>query len=195
MGDYFISRNDSILSIKNIYTNILNDTDFTNVTLACDYGKQLRAHNVILSASSPYLRNILLNDHQNNALINLRGINIEDLQVEKNIKYVLLPISSGSSSVHLHRIGLGEAGVCKLFPGHCQAAPGARACGAGDEGDGEERAGDAEGGEARAGNDGGGEARGGNGGEGAEKGAGGVGAGAEGARNGQTETGELANDV
>ena len=68
---------------KNIYTNILNDTDFTNVTLACDYGKQLRAHNVILSASSPYLRNILLNDHQNNALINLRGVYIEDLQLKK----------------------------------------------------------------------------------------------------------------
>ena len=93
MGDYFISRNDSIVSIKNIYTNILNDTDFTNVTLACEYGKQLRAHNVILSASSPYFRTILLNNNKNDALINLRGVDVQDLKVRFYVKHVFILLS------------------------------------------------------------------------------------------------------
>lgn len=45
-------------SITTAFENLRDDEDFIDVTLACD-GKTLKAHRVVLSACSPYFRELL----------------------------------------------------------------------------------------------------------------------------------------
>ncbi|KAJ8957339.1 hypothetical protein NQ318_004818 [Aromia moschata] len=45
-------------SITSAFENLRDDEDFVDVTLACD-GKSLKAHRVVLSACSPYFRELL----------------------------------------------------------------------------------------------------------------------------------------
>lgn len=45
-------------SITSAFENLRDDEDFIDVTLACD-GKSLKAHRVVLSACSPYFRELL----------------------------------------------------------------------------------------------------------------------------------------
>jgi hypothetical protein len=42
------------------FNNLFEDEDFTDVTLVCDDDKQIKAHKVILSASSSFFRKILV---------------------------------------------------------------------------------------------------------------------------------------
>ena len=53
--------------------SIMEETDFCDVTLASE-NQQLRAHKVVLAASSPKLRSILLNNPHPNPLIYLTGV-------------------------------------------------------------------------------------------------------------------------
>ena len=41
------------------FGSLREDKDFTDVTLACEDGKQVEAHKVILANSSPFFQNIL----------------------------------------------------------------------------------------------------------------------------------------
>lgn len=45
-------------SITSAFENLRDDEDFVDVTLACD-GRSLKAHRVVLSACSPYFRELL----------------------------------------------------------------------------------------------------------------------------------------
>lgn len=61
MGDmqHFCLRwNNYQNSITTAFENLRGDEDFIDVTLACD-GKTLKAHRVVLSACSPYFRELL----------------------------------------------------------------------------------------------------------------------------------------
>ena len=58
---------------------LLNDGNFADVTLACDDGKQLKAHKVIVSACSLFLRNILLQNPHPHPLIYISNISWENL--------------------------------------------------------------------------------------------------------------------
>lgn len=61
MGDtqHFCLRwNNYQSSITSAFENLRDDEDFVDVTLACD-GKSLKAHRVVLSACSPYFRELL----------------------------------------------------------------------------------------------------------------------------------------
>ena len=56
------------------------DSDFTDVALACEDGQQVEAHKVILAASSPFFQNILKENKQSpHLLIFMRGVKSEDL--------------------------------------------------------------------------------------------------------------------
>lgn len=45
-------------SITSAFENLRDDEDFVDVTLACD-GRSIKAHRVVLSACSPYFRELL----------------------------------------------------------------------------------------------------------------------------------------
>ena len=66
--------------MKNTYKRHLSDTDFTDVTLACQNDKWVKAHKVILSSSSSFFRDLLLCNPHQHPLVYLKGVNIKDLQ-------------------------------------------------------------------------------------------------------------------
>jgi len=63
-----------------------DDKDFFDVTLACDED-QIQAHKVILSACSPFFRNILRRNPHPNPLLYLKGVKFTDLQYVLNFIY------------------------------------------------------------------------------------------------------------
>ena len=65
---------------KRTVQNLLDDKEFTDVTLVCDDNRQIGAHKAILSACSPSFKNILKNNPHQHPLIYLRGVKYQDLQ-------------------------------------------------------------------------------------------------------------------
>ena len=57
----------------------MNVNIFTDVTLACDDGKLVEAHKVILAASSPLFQNLLKRSKHSHPLIYMREMKLEDL--------------------------------------------------------------------------------------------------------------------
>ena len=55
------------------------DEDFTDVTLACEDGKQVEAHKVILATSSPFFKNILKRNKHAHPLLYMSGMKSKDL--------------------------------------------------------------------------------------------------------------------
>ena len=55
------------------------EKDFTDVTLACEDGKQVEAHKVILATSSPFFKNLLGTIKHPHPLVYMRGVKSEDL--------------------------------------------------------------------------------------------------------------------
>uniref|UniRef100_A0A8D8S1X5 Broad-complex core protein isoform 6 n=2 Tax=Cacopsylla melanoneura TaxID=428564 RepID=A0A8D8S1X5_9HEMI len=65
-------------SITSAFENLRDDEDFIDVTLACD-GKSLKAHRVVLSACSPYFRELLKTTPCKHPVIVLQDVVWEDL--------------------------------------------------------------------------------------------------------------------
>ena len=59
------------------FSSLRGETDFADVTLACEDGELMEAHKVILSASSPFFRNILKKNKHSHPLIYMRGVKSE----------------------------------------------------------------------------------------------------------------------
>ena len=70
---HFLSNKTSSL------TDVFTENSFTDVTLVSDDQIPFQAHRFVLSAFSPVLKNILLNNPHSHPLIFLRGVNHEDL--------------------------------------------------------------------------------------------------------------------
>ena len=64
---------------KTLFNNLITDTDFLDVTLVTDDGKQIKAHKVILSASSPFFRHVLSSNPHQHPLLYLKGISSSSL--------------------------------------------------------------------------------------------------------------------
>ena len=60
-------------------TNLFNTVEHSDVTIVCDDGKQVKAHTFILSASSPFFRNIFSIDCEPSCMIYLQGVASDDL--------------------------------------------------------------------------------------------------------------------
>merc|ERR1712012_1086543 len=63
-----------------------DDKDFFDVTLACDE-EQINAHKVILSACSPFFRNVLKRNSHQNPLLYMKGVRFQDLVSVLNFMY------------------------------------------------------------------------------------------------------------
>ena len=78
--------NDFESNISSAFRELRDDKDFFDVTLACD-DEQIQAHKVILSACSPFFRNILRHNPHQHPLLYLKGVKYTDLQSVLNFMY------------------------------------------------------------------------------------------------------------
>ena len=61
------------------FRNLRNDRDLSDVTLACEDGRQVEAHKVILASASPFFQTMLIKNKHPHPLIYMRGVKSEDL--------------------------------------------------------------------------------------------------------------------
>jgi len=78
--------NDFETNISSAFRELRDDKDFFDVTIACD-DEQIQAHKVILSACSPFFRNILRRNPHQHPLLYLKGVKYTDLQSVLNFMY------------------------------------------------------------------------------------------------------------
>merc|ERR1719328_223783 len=78
--------NDFESNISVAFRELREEKDFFDVTLACD-DSQVSAHKVILSACSPFFRNILRRNPHQHPLLYLKNVKFSDLQSVLNFMY------------------------------------------------------------------------------------------------------------
>ena len=66
-------------NINTAIGSLRNDEEFNDVTLACEDGRQIKAHKVILASSSPLFQTILRKNSHSHPLIYMRGMKHDDL--------------------------------------------------------------------------------------------------------------------
>ena len=79
--------NDFESNISVAFRDLRDEKDFFDVTLACD-DSQLQAHKVILSACSPFFRNILKRNPHQHPLLYLKGVKYAELEAVLNFMYM-----------------------------------------------------------------------------------------------------------
>ena len=70
------------------FQQLFLDTDFTDVTLACDDGQVVHAHRVVLAFFSPFFKAILSKSSHPSTLVHMQGVNIE--QIKQMLKFIYL---------------------------------------------------------------------------------------------------------
>ena len=93
---YNLSRNDFERSSSHAFKLLKLDTDFLDVTLACEDGKQLKAHKVVLSSFSSVFQSILKQNSHKNPLLYLTEISY--LFLQKILDFIYL----GQTVVNKH---------------------------------------------------------------------------------------------
>ena len=83
---FCLKWNDFENNISVAFRDLRNEKDFFDITLACE-DSQIQAHKVILSACSPFFRNVLRNNPHAHPLIYLRGMKYSDLESVLNFMY------------------------------------------------------------------------------------------------------------
>ena len=76
---FSVRWNDFKENISSDFSNLRDDTNFTDVTLISEDGQNIETHKVILSASSPFFMNILKNNKHSHPLIYLKGFKAKDI--------------------------------------------------------------------------------------------------------------------
>merc|ERR1712183_151734 len=79
--------NDFETNISKAFKELRDEKDFFDVTLACD-DNQIEAHKVILSACSPFFRNILRRNPHQHPLLYLKGVKYTELLSVLNFMYM-----------------------------------------------------------------------------------------------------------
>ena len=79
--------NDFQENVNSVFAQLRGNSDFSDVTLACEDGQQFEAHKVILAASSPFFHNLLKMNKHTHPLIYMRGIKSEDLDAIMDFLY------------------------------------------------------------------------------------------------------------
>ena len=82
-----LADNNFASNAKHILENLLTGSEYTDVTLAFEDDKQIKAHKFILSASSPFFKRIFLENPEPNSLIFLHDIRFSELQTIVKLLY------------------------------------------------------------------------------------------------------------
>jgi len=78
--------NDFERNISSAFKDIREDKEFFDVTIACE-DEQLQAHKVILSACSPFFKNVLRRNQHQHPLLYLKGVSYRDMEAVLNFMY------------------------------------------------------------------------------------------------------------
>jgi hypothetical protein len=79
--------NDFETNISEAFRELREEKDFFDVTVACD-DNQIQAHKVILSACSPFFRNVLRRNPHQHPLLYLKGVKYKELLSVLNFMYM-----------------------------------------------------------------------------------------------------------
>ena len=71
--------NDFKVNVSASFGELREDRDLYDVTLACEDGKEVEAHKVVLASSSPFFMELLKKNKHPHPLIYMRGLKFEDL--------------------------------------------------------------------------------------------------------------------
>ena len=78
--------NDFERNISAAFRDIREDKEFFDITIACE-DEQLQAHKVILSACSPFFKNVLRRNQHQHPLLYLKGVSYRDMEAVLNFMY------------------------------------------------------------------------------------------------------------
>ena len=78
--------NDFERNISSAFKDIRDAKEFFDITIACE-DEQLQAHKVILSACSPFFKNVLRRNHHQHPLLYLKGVSYRDMEAVLNFMY------------------------------------------------------------------------------------------------------------
>ena len=73
--------------VTTAFGDFRNDEDFTDVTLACEDGKQIEAHKVVLASTSPFFLELLKKNKHSHTLIYMKGIKSENMEAMVDFLY------------------------------------------------------------------------------------------------------------
>ena len=88
-----LSWNDFQNSTITTFNKLHDDEMFSDVTLACGDGNQIKAHRVILSSCSSFFKEVLIQNPHQHPLLYLKGVDIEDM------KYLMKFIYTGQVEI------------------------------------------------------------------------------------------------
>ena len=74
-------------NVVSSFGSLREDKDFPDVTLACEGGKHIEAHRIILASSSPFFENLLRISKHSHPLIYMRGVRSEVLNAVLDFLY------------------------------------------------------------------------------------------------------------
>ena len=80
--------NDFAENITSTFTELREDREFADVTLACEDGQQIEAHKVVLISSSPFFRSLLSKNRHPSPLIYMRGVDFGHLSALADFLYL-----------------------------------------------------------------------------------------------------------
>lgn len=88
MEEYLLTSKDFGARTKQTFSNLVKNDDFSDVTLVCGDGIQIKAHKVILSGSSSFFRAVFLNNPHQHPLIYIKGMKYEVLEAVLQFIYM-----------------------------------------------------------------------------------------------------------
>ena len=91
--------NDFNANVNKAFGNLREDNDFADVTLASEDGHQVEAHKVILAASSPFFKDMLVKKKHNHPLIYMRGVKMDTLIAMVDFLYTCTSTSNDFDSL------------------------------------------------------------------------------------------------
>ena len=91
---FCLKWNDFQQNIRESFSELSDDQEFADITLVCEDSENIKAHKVIISASSPVFRDILKISKNSHPLIYMRGVKA------KNLSYIVDFMYYGEVSIH-----------------------------------------------------------------------------------------------
>ena len=80
VGSLLLAEEDFSNNLVKVFKKLIYDSEFTNVTLVAGDGTTFSAHKVILSAFSPFFKNVLVGTPNQNSFLYMRGVDSESLK-------------------------------------------------------------------------------------------------------------------